>query len=361
MPRTCPQLAKLTRPRLHWALARERLFERLDQPRAQGQAIYVAGPPGAGKTTLVTSWLEARAIAGIWYQIDAGDEDLATFFYYLGEAAGLALLLQTRSTALEGGPAAADVSRERVFDYFTTQLLAKIPAPLLCQLAATALLPDFTPTMAVSLSGNPAIGALVEDLYRRHLFTYRVSGEQTRFQYHSLFREYLLDVLARMPQPEVTALRLRAAKLLHDTGMFADATEPYASIGDWESLASLLRQQSRRLLAQGRSRAVSEAISRMPAEWVDRFPWLLCLLGTAQLAAAPAAARQSFARDCEQRVLALLDQATQANVELHAGACRRQCSRPIPAVWTTPGARCTHSCLCSTTRARPHYPAPSSG
>ncbi|MEX0959815.1 MAG: BTAD domain-containing putative transcriptional regulator [Burkholderiales bacterium] len=82
-----PQLAKLTRPRLHKAVARERLFSLLDEAREHKPAICVIGPPGAGKTTLVASWLDARGIKGIWYQVDAGDADLATFFYYLGEAA----------------------------------------------------------------------------------------------------------------------------------------------------------------------------------------------------------------------------------------------------------------------------------
>lgn len=80
-------LAKLTRPRLHGAVARERLFAHLDDARWHRAAICVVGPPGAGKTTLVASWLDARAARGIWYQVDAGDGDLATFFHYLGQAA----------------------------------------------------------------------------------------------------------------------------------------------------------------------------------------------------------------------------------------------------------------------------------
>lgn len=86
MPKSYPQLAKLTRPRLHKAVARERLFSRLDEAKEHSPAICVIGPPGAGKTTLVASWLDARAMKGIWYQVDAGDVDLATFFYYLGHA-----------------------------------------------------------------------------------------------------------------------------------------------------------------------------------------------------------------------------------------------------------------------------------
>ncbi len=79
------RLAKLTRPRLHRVLARERLFARLDACRTS-PLIWIAGPPGAGKTALAASWLDARRAGGIWYQIDPGDGDLATFFHYLGQA-----------------------------------------------------------------------------------------------------------------------------------------------------------------------------------------------------------------------------------------------------------------------------------
>jgi DNA-binding SARP family transcriptional activator len=86
MPFPASALAKLTRPRLARAVARERLFAELDRSRALAKAICVIGPPGAGKTTLAASWLEARAAKGIWYQVDAGDADLPTFFHYLGRA-----------------------------------------------------------------------------------------------------------------------------------------------------------------------------------------------------------------------------------------------------------------------------------
>lgn len=86
-PPSAPLLAKLTRPRLHDVLPRERLFELLDDARERRRAICVVGPPGAGKTTLVATWLEHRHLAGPWFQVDPGDADLATFFYYLGLSA----------------------------------------------------------------------------------------------------------------------------------------------------------------------------------------------------------------------------------------------------------------------------------
>ncbi|MBX3465124.1 MAG: hypothetical protein KF830_18290 [Planctomycetes bacterium] len=81
-PRT-PALAKLTRPRLHDALPRPRLFALLDAAVASRPIVWVGAPPGAGKSTLVAGWLEARGRRHLWYQIDAGDASPATFVHYM--------------------------------------------------------------------------------------------------------------------------------------------------------------------------------------------------------------------------------------------------------------------------------------
>ena len=78
-------LAKFTRPDLPGALQRGRLFGLLDQAR-QRSTIWISAPAGAGKTTLVASFIEQREIDGMWMQLDEGDADAPTFFYYLGLA-----------------------------------------------------------------------------------------------------------------------------------------------------------------------------------------------------------------------------------------------------------------------------------
>jgi hypothetical protein len=69
---------------------RERLFALLDS-RREHPMVWLSAGPGAGKTTLVASWLAARRVEGLWYQFDAGDADPATFFHYLRLALRAAL------------------------------------------------------------------------------------------------------------------------------------------------------------------------------------------------------------------------------------------------------------------------------
>ncbi|MFQ5756120.1 MAG: BTAD domain-containing putative transcriptional regulator [Acidiferrobacterales bacterium] len=79
-------LVKTTRPALTNVLPRKRLFSLLDAGRERSIA-WIVGPPGSGKTTLVSDYLETRKVDHLWYQVDADDTDVATFFYYMGQAA----------------------------------------------------------------------------------------------------------------------------------------------------------------------------------------------------------------------------------------------------------------------------------
>lgn len=78
---------KLTPPRPSRLYPRERLFDLLDHSRAQHRALWLSAPAGAGKTSLVVSYLTAHKLPTLWYQVDAGDGDIASFFYYMGIAA----------------------------------------------------------------------------------------------------------------------------------------------------------------------------------------------------------------------------------------------------------------------------------
>lgn len=76
-------ISKTTRPKLSHIVERKRLFKLLDSGRKK-PVVWISSPAGSGKTTLVASYLDARKLPCLWYSVDEGDGDLASFFYYMG-------------------------------------------------------------------------------------------------------------------------------------------------------------------------------------------------------------------------------------------------------------------------------------
>jgi DNA-binding SARP family transcriptional activator len=91
-PKAIP--AKISPPRSAETYRRGRLFRAIDLARRR-RALWVAAPAGAGKTSVVTSYLSARRLPALWYNVDARDIDIANLFYYLSTAARVATRRRT--------------------------------------------------------------------------------------------------------------------------------------------------------------------------------------------------------------------------------------------------------------------------
>jgi ATP/maltotriose-dependent transcriptional regulator MalT/DNA-binding SARP family transcriptional activator len=73
---------KIQRPQLGKVLLRQRLFKRLDRAREK-PLIWVSGPAGSGKTTLVNSYVDHHGLDCVWYKLDRSDSDIGKIFHYL--------------------------------------------------------------------------------------------------------------------------------------------------------------------------------------------------------------------------------------------------------------------------------------
>jgi LuxR family maltose regulon positive regulatory protein len=63
-------------------VARPRLIEKLNEGLTRPLTL-ISAPPGFGKTTLLTAWLEQSTRPAAWFSIDERDNDLARFLAYL--------------------------------------------------------------------------------------------------------------------------------------------------------------------------------------------------------------------------------------------------------------------------------------
>lgn len=75
-------LAKISAPVVADAIERPRLFEVMDETAAC-PILWLHGPAGSGKTTLVTSYTQTRKLTRLWYRVEPGDADPASLFHFL--------------------------------------------------------------------------------------------------------------------------------------------------------------------------------------------------------------------------------------------------------------------------------------
>ncbi|MHB1941585.1 MAG: BTAD domain-containing putative transcriptional regulator [Acidiferrobacteraceae bacterium] len=154
--RTTAFPAKVSPPKPSRVLARTRLFRRLDSAQKEGIA-WVAGPPGSGKTILVSSYLRARRRPFLWYQIDAGDADPATFFHYLTLAAHRANRRSRRALPILAPvylPGLATFTRR-----FFESLSALLKPSCLCVFDNLHDLPEGSPMLEMLPLGFDALGS----------------------------------------------------------------------------------------------------------------------------------------------------------------------------------------------------------
>ncbi|MFP4071364.1 MAG: BTAD domain-containing putative transcriptional regulator [Desulfovibrionales bacterium] len=78
-------VGKYQPPLIRESILRWRLFSFFDN-FTHTPLLWISGPSGAGKTTLVKTYLDSHDLPFFWYRMDSGDSDLSSFFYYLGKA-----------------------------------------------------------------------------------------------------------------------------------------------------------------------------------------------------------------------------------------------------------------------------------
>ena len=101
-------------------------------------------------------------------------------------------MLERASHRDPAGANTGGASPEAIFEYFAAQILEATDERHLHTLLATSLFHDFTADDAVAISGHADAPEVLDDLCRRNLFTYRKSSVGQHYQYHALFREFLL-------------------------------------------------------------------------------------------------------------------------------------------------------------------------
>ena len=149
--------------------------------------------------------------------------------------------------------------------------------------------------MAAAVSGNSDAGKILATLHRQHFFTSRRDLSEVTYQYHALFREFLLArCVETYTREQYLELTRRVGSLLEKHGRDEEAIALYLQSQAWPEAVALILAQAPQLIAQARAQIVAGWLQRLPEEMLTATPWLLFWRGISQQFVNPFEARATL-------------------------------------------------------------------
>ncbi|MBP2676213.1 MAG: malT, partial [Deltaproteobacteria bacterium] len=212
-----------------------------------------------------------------------------------GWVAGLVLLLGRADEKSVDPPTVRRQVPAEIFDYFGSEIFQRLDEERKAFLLRSAFLPRMTASMAERQTGVGRAGQILSEMNRRNYFTEKRLQREPVYEYHALFREFLLEQGRNVfSDLELSAIRKSAAILLEQTGYIEDAAGLFRQAGDWTELARLILFQAPSLLTQARIQTLLEWLGALPREVLDNEPWLIYWNGIGVLYFSPAESTAYF-------------------------------------------------------------------
>jgi DNA-binding SARP family transcriptional activator len=191
-----------------------------------------------------------------------------------GWAAGLQLFhLATRGKSAEERRrilTGAGTSSRLVREYLTWNVMADLPDELRDFLVDTCVLGRLDGALCDRLLGRHGSGALLDELFRRQIFTVEIDDADASYRYHEVLRSHLDRMLVERIGEEAARERYgHAAALLEEAGASAEALGAYCRAEDWAAVRRLLGGAGERLAG-----GPSAWLESLPAAVVRHEPWL---------------------------------------------------------------------------------------
>ena len=212
-----------------------------------------------------------------------------------GWISGLLLMLESLGNSAIDYEALDRLSLDKVFDYFANEIFSRNDHETQVFLLKTAFAPGLKAQMAEQLTGIRSSERILAKLARNHFFTMHRSQVNPVYEYHPLFREFLLArAIKTFSLEEVTNIRRKAALLLAESGRIEAAAGLYIEAADWEGITELIIKIAPILIAGGRSTTLQGLLGSIPKDILNKTSWLLYWTGTCLIMVNPAEARGSL-------------------------------------------------------------------
>lgn len=176
-------------------------------------------------------------------------------------------------------------SEKDIFDYFAEEVFSRETEPTQKLLMSLSLLDTLPMETCSLLFPDHRCSALLPELSQKNVFL-TVAGDGSsgeEYRLHPLFRDFLLRRLrSELGRAGIAEERLRIARTFLDQGSWEQALPFLLGAEDYAEAAKLVAKRGGELLDAGAFVTLDNFSSRIPAEFLERYPY--ALLHTAEIA-----------------------------------------------------------------------------
>ncbi|MBC7236484.1 MAG: tetratricopeptide repeat protein [Chloroflexi bacterium] len=166
-----------------------------------------------------------------------------------------------------------------VFDYMAQEVLDRQRDEVRRFVLRTALCRELSPPLCDSLLKINNSAQILRELVEQNLFTVSLDSEGEWYQYHQLFREFLLAKLEQDEPEECQHLRIKLATLMAHRGRWPQAIESYLAAGALTDAARSIEIVAQETFDGGEWEQLRKWIDSLPPSLLDDHPRLLLYRG----------------------------------------------------------------------------------
>lgn len=245
------------------------------------QAAYARLFANGQTTAIATTELrltldETRDLSALYAGKEIDKERAASLYRQTGGwTAGLMLILNQSQTGSSEMLMKDTQPPDIIFDYFAAEIFQRLDDVTQDFMLRSALLPTMSIDAVCGLTGNTRAAKIMNDLVRQNYFTVRHAGKVPVYEYHDLFRQFLIHRGGEhFSTGECRKLAQAAAEILIHSGQYEHAAQLLITNSDHNFLQALIEQHAPALVAQGRLVTLENWLQAMPADRVEVQPWL---------------------------------------------------------------------------------------
>jgi ATP/maltotriose-dependent transcriptional regulator MalT/DNA-binding SARP family transcriptional activator len=217
-----------------------------------------------------------------------------------GWVAGVILMLNQKNGQTGSSDSFNNDTQEILFDYFAGEVFESEPLEVQKFLLTTAFLHDFTEAMAKEISGADSAGNILRRLLLKNYFITKHTGGT--FQYHPLFREFLLNrTEAVLDADKLGILLRRSAQLLNKKGQTEEAATLFARVKEYPTLIRIICEEAPKYIQRGQAKTIQSWINEIPTELQIENPWVLYWAGMCLLPYDLSLAKSQFEQAFEEQ------------------------------------------------------------